>query len=100
MEIFCADQREISPRFCIGETKAGAFQPTFDHISSDGPGADACGLTSSYRFTLRRCVRMALLFVTNDEMDDAIGRGDEEAVKIFPQLFDFIAARDSVDLQK
>ncbi len=30
MEIFCADQREVSPRFCIGETKAGAFQPTFE----------------------------------------------------------------------
>ena len=32
VEIFCADQREISLRFPIGETKAGAFQPTFDHI--------------------------------------------------------------------
>jgi len=32
VEIFCADQREISGRFRIGETKAGAFQPTFDHI--------------------------------------------------------------------
>ncbi|MDQ2918254.1 MAG: MBL fold metallo-hydrolase [Verrucomicrobiota bacterium] len=30
IEIFCADQREISPRFCIGQTKAGAFQPTFE----------------------------------------------------------------------
>ena len=30
MEIFCADQREISPRFRIGETKGGAFQPTFE----------------------------------------------------------------------
>jgi phosphoribosyl 1,2-cyclic phosphodiesterase len=32
MEVFCADQREISPRFEVGETKGGAFQPTFDHI--------------------------------------------------------------------
>ncbi len=31
MEVFCADQREISPRFRIGETKAGAFQPTFEN---------------------------------------------------------------------
>ncbi len=30
MEVFCADQREISPRFRIGETRAGAFQPTFE----------------------------------------------------------------------
>jgi phosphoribosyl 1,2-cyclic phosphodiesterase len=32
MEVFCASQSEISPRFRIGETKAGAFQPTFDHV--------------------------------------------------------------------
>ncbi len=32
VEVFCADQREVSKCFRIGETKAGAFQPTFDHI--------------------------------------------------------------------
>ena len=32
IEVFCADQRELSPRFRIGETPRGAFQPTFDHI--------------------------------------------------------------------
>jgi phosphoribosyl 1,2-cyclic phosphodiesterase len=32
MEIFCASQSEISPSFCIGETNAGAFQPTFDSV--------------------------------------------------------------------
>ena len=32
VEVFCADQREISSRFRIGETKGGAFQPTFDQI--------------------------------------------------------------------
>jgi hypothetical protein len=32
VEVFCADQREISSRFRIGETKAGAFQPTFDDL--------------------------------------------------------------------
>ncbi len=33
VEIFCADQREVSPRFRIGDTpKRAAFQPTFDHI--------------------------------------------------------------------
>ena len=32
VEVFCAEQREISRCFRIGETKAGAFQPTFDHI--------------------------------------------------------------------
>jgi len=32
VEIFCADQREISRSFRIGDTPEGAFQPTFDHI--------------------------------------------------------------------
>ena len=32
VEVFCADQREISPRFRIGETIVGAFQPTFDDL--------------------------------------------------------------------
>jgi len=32
VEVFCADQREISSRFRIGETQTGTFQPTFDHI--------------------------------------------------------------------
>ncbi|HEX8680557.1 MAG TPA: MBL fold metallo-hydrolase [Chthoniobacterales bacterium] len=32
IEVFCADQRELSPRFRIGETPRAAFQPTFDHI--------------------------------------------------------------------
>ena len=32
VEVSCADQRTISSRFQIGETKGGAFQPTFDHI--------------------------------------------------------------------
>jgi phosphoribosyl 1,2-cyclic phosphodiesterase len=30
IEIYCATQSEISPRFRIGETKPGAFQPTFE----------------------------------------------------------------------
>jgi phosphoribosyl 1,2-cyclic phosphodiesterase len=30
IELFCATQSEISPRFRIGETTAGAFQPTFE----------------------------------------------------------------------
>lgn len=32
VEVFCAEQREISRRFRIGETRGGAFQPTFDHL--------------------------------------------------------------------
>jgi phosphoribosyl 1,2-cyclic phosphodiesterase len=32
IEVFCADQREISRRFQIGATLAGAFQPTFDCV--------------------------------------------------------------------
>jgi phosphoribosyl 1,2-cyclic phosphodiesterase len=32
VEVFCADQREISSRFRIGETQPGAFQPTFESI--------------------------------------------------------------------
>src|SRR5213075_1496267 len=31
MEIHCATQFEISPRFRMGETDAGAFQPTFEN---------------------------------------------------------------------
>jgi phosphoribosyl 1,2-cyclic phosphodiesterase len=31
MEIYCATQSELSPRFQIGETKSGAFQPTFEN---------------------------------------------------------------------
>jgi len=30
MEVHCATQSEISPRFRIGETKPGPFQPTFE----------------------------------------------------------------------
>jgi phosphoribosyl 1,2-cyclic phosphodiesterase len=30
MEVYCATQSELSPRFRIGETKAGPFQPTFE----------------------------------------------------------------------
>ena len=32
IEIFCAAQGEISPRFAIGATSGGAFQPTFDGL--------------------------------------------------------------------
>jgi phosphoribosyl 1,2-cyclic phosphodiesterase len=32
VEVFCADQREISGRFRIGESRGGAFQPTFDQL--------------------------------------------------------------------
>ncbi len=35
VEVFCADQREISTRFRLGETRGGAFQPTFDHLFFD-----------------------------------------------------------------
>jgi phosphoribosyl 1,2-cyclic phosphodiesterase len=31
MEVFCAQQSKISPRFCIGETSTIAFQPTFEN---------------------------------------------------------------------
>ena len=31
LEVFCAQQGEISPRFCIGETSTSAFQPTFEN---------------------------------------------------------------------
>jgi len=30
IELYCATQSEVSPRFCIGETKLGAFQSTFE----------------------------------------------------------------------
>jgi phosphoribosyl 1,2-cyclic phosphodiesterase len=32
IELYCAEQRDISNRFQIGETTAGAFQPTFENI--------------------------------------------------------------------
>jgi phosphoribosyl 1,2-cyclic phosphodiesterase len=32
LEVYCADQREISARFRIGETRPGPFQPTFDDL--------------------------------------------------------------------
>ena len=31
LEIYCAEQGAISPRFCIGPSRAGAFQPTFEN---------------------------------------------------------------------
>src|SRR5437762_13573500 len=31
MEVYCASQFEISPRFRIGETNSGSFQPTFEN---------------------------------------------------------------------
>jgi phosphoribosyl 1,2-cyclic phosphodiesterase len=32
MEIYCASQSELSPRFRIGETQDGPFQPTFESV--------------------------------------------------------------------
>jgi phosphoribosyl 1,2-cyclic phosphodiesterase len=32
IEVFCASQTEISPRFAIGETKSPTFQPTLDDM--------------------------------------------------------------------
>jgi phosphoribosyl 1,2-cyclic phosphodiesterase len=32
IEIFCAAQMEISPRFAIGATRGGTFQPTFENL--------------------------------------------------------------------
>ena len=32
LEVHCAGQTEISPRFRIGQTNAGSFQPTFENI--------------------------------------------------------------------
>ena len=37
VEVFCADQRDISRRFRIGETIRGAFQPTFDDLFFPDP---------------------------------------------------------------
>jgi phosphoribosyl 1,2-cyclic phosphodiesterase len=31
IELFCASQSAVSPRFCIGETEVGAFQSTFEN---------------------------------------------------------------------
>lgn len=32
VEVYCAGQSQISPRFKIGETKPGPFQPTFENV--------------------------------------------------------------------
>jgi hypothetical protein len=53
------------------------------------------------RFELRFSARFSSRFFgTDDEMDHAVGRGDEEAIEVFPQLFDFIAPRYAVHFQK
>jgi len=36
VEIHCATQFEITPRFQIGETKSGPFQPTFENVFFQG----------------------------------------------------------------
>jgi hypothetical protein len=40
--------------------------------------------------------KASCFLVTNDEMDNAIWRGDEKAIEILAQLLHFIAARDAV----
>jgi len=37
---------------------------------------------------------------SHDEMDHAVRRGDEEAIEVFAQLLDFVAAWDAVNFQK
>jgi phosphoribosyl 1,2-cyclic phosphodiesterase len=32
LDVYCSTQSEISPRFAIGETKRGPFQPTFENM--------------------------------------------------------------------
>jgi phosphoribosyl 1,2-cyclic phosphodiesterase len=39
MELYCATQSAISPRFRIGETKSGPFQPTFENAFFQNAGA-------------------------------------------------------------
>lgn len=46
-------------------------------------------LRPSLQFTLR-------FFVPDNEMNDAIRRGHEEPIEIFPQLFHFIPPRNTV----
>jgi hypothetical protein len=46
IEVFCASQTEVSPRFTIGETKSRNFQPTLDDIlfcKGGQPGAPKLG---------------------------------------------------------
>jgi phosphoribosyl 1,2-cyclic phosphodiesterase len=38
MEIYCATQFETSPRFRIGDTEPGAFQPTFENAFFQNAG--------------------------------------------------------------
>jgi len=42
----------------------------------------------------------SLFFLTNNKMNNAGGRGDEEAIEIFSQLFDLVASRHAVYFQK
>lgn len=32
MEVYCATQFEVSPRFCVGETRTTPFQSTFENL--------------------------------------------------------------------
>ena len=41
LEIHCASQTEISPRFQVGESGTGAFQPTFETVFFQTSGGDA-----------------------------------------------------------
>lgn len=41
IELFCATQSEVSPRFRIGETEVGAFQPTFENAFFPPPERNA-----------------------------------------------------------
>ncbi len=53
------------------------------------------------RFELRFSFRFSSRFFRTDhEMDRAAGRGDEEAVEVFAQLFDLITPRYAVHFQK
>jgi len=42
VEVFCADQKEISTRYRIGETTKGAFQPTFEDLFFATPRVEEC----------------------------------------------------------
>jgi phosphoribosyl 1,2-cyclic phosphodiesterase len=47
LEVFCADQREISTRFRIGETSGGAFQAAFDHLFFESPSTPAVAVRAA-----------------------------------------------------
>ena len=75
--------------FRSGQTRGGAFQPTFESLLFETAAMPA--------------QQIRLILVADDEVHDPGGIGNPEAVEVFPQLLDFVAPRrrrDSSDARR